>query len=68
MIRQDIQFSDGGGRLTRAGYEMLQELRDELDAANAKLAAIAAIVAPSGGATIDTQARTAIAAVIAACA
>lgn len=38
----------------------------EIDANDAKFAAIAAITGPSGGSTIDSEARTAIAAIIAA--
>lgn len=42
-----------------------RELEARVVRAEAKLAAIAAITAPAGGATIDSQARTAINAIIA---
>jgi len=38
----------------------LEDLFDRLEAAESKLTAIAAVTAPSGGSTIDAEARTAI--------
>lgn len=53
-------------------HQWMQEVAREVNAlkarataAEAKLAAIAAVAAPTGGATTDTQARTAINAIIA---
>ncbi len=47
------------GKLTLEGYKMLVSLENRLDA-------IAAVAAPSGGATVDVEARAAVAAMIAA--
>ena len=47
------------GKLTLDGYKMLVALENRLDA-------IAAVAAPSGGATVDAEARAAVAAMIAA--
>ena len=47
------------GKLTLDGYKMLAALENRLDA-------IAAIAAPSGGSTVDAEARAAVAAMIAA--
>ena len=47
------------GKLTLEGYKMLVALENRLDA-------IAAVAAPSGGATVDAEARAAVAAMIAA--
>lgn len=43
-----------------AFMEYLASLERELASVQAKLAAIAAVPAPAGGGTVDTQARTAI--------
>ncbi len=45
------------GKLTLEGYKLLQGVIDRLDA-------IAAVTAPTGGATVDAEARTAVAAII----
>ena len=47
------------GKLTLEGYKMLVSLENRLDA-------IAAVAAPSGGATVDAEARAAVAAMVAA--
>ncbi len=49
-----------------AFMEYLASLERELAALQAKLDAIAAVTAPAGGATIDSQSRAAITAIIAA--
>lgn len=55
------------GRLpSRDLLEVIQGLTSQVTALQAKLSAIAAVTAPSGGATVDAQSRTAIAAIIAA--
>ena len=60
--RMGVRYIDQAGMLTIEGALLFAQF----DAAVAKLAAISALVAPSGGATIDAQARAAIAAIIAA--
>lgn len=61
----NIRYVSPDGTLTLQGMQMFGDMARTLDEANAKLAAIAAVVAPSGGATVDAEARTAIAAIIA---
>lgn len=58
--------TDKGDKASRELLEVVQILAREVNALNGKLAAIAAITAPTGGATIDAQSRTAITALIAA--
>lgn len=59
-----IRYVDQGGRLTLDGLALLQSLEKRVAAAEAKLAAIAALSDPSGGATIDAEARAAIAQIL----
>lgn len=54
------------GRLTLEGAQYFGALARRLAAVEGKLAAIAAITAPTGGAITDTEARAAINAIIAA--
>ena len=60
------RYTQSDGRLTPDGQKVLQEMQGRLDALEAKLEAIAAVSAPSGGSTIDAEARTALSAVITA--
>jgi len=53
------------GSLTLLGLELFGEMQRRIEAQDAKLAAIAAVVSPAGGATVDAEARAAIAAIIA---
>ena len=57
--------ADGNGRLTLAGFKMLADMNARIVVMEGKLAAIAAITAPTGGATTDAEARSAIAAILA---
>lgn len=59
-----IAYATQSGRLTLDGLAYFGALADRLAAAEEKLAAIAALSDPSGGATIDTQARAQIAAIL----
>lgn len=54
------------GRLTWEGQRLLQAIIDASNDTTDQMAAIAGVTAPSGGATVDAEARTAIAAIIAA--
>ena len=58
LINQSYWNPDGTP--TQLAYELFEELA-QLDA---KIAALGAITKPSGGATVDTEARTAIDALI----
>lgn len=53
------------GALTLDGYKMLADMDARLVVMEGKIAAIAAIVAPSGGATVDAEARAVISAILA---
>lgn len=69
MIRMDTPYVDREGRLTKAGYDALRSvdtLAVSVAALQAQMALIHAVAAPTGGATIDSQSRTAINAIIAA--
>lgn len=66
MIRMGMKIVAADGTLTREGYEMLMDLQRDFAAAQGKIAAAAAVAAPTGGATIDAQARAAINAIRAA--
>lgn len=57
--------ADGNGRLTLSGFKMLADMNARIVVMEGKLAAIAAITAPTGGATTDAEARSAIAAILA---
>lgn len=48
------------GKPTRDFVELFQRVVLDLNSATAKLAAIAALTDPAGGATVDAEARTAI--------
>lgn len=59
-----VRYVGADGTLTLEGMRLLSGLDDRLTAAEAKLAAIAEAALPTGGATTDTEARAAIAAII----
>ena len=54
------------GQPTLALIRLLQDYERRLQAAEDKLAAIAAVTAPSGGSPVDSEARTTINAILAA--
>ena len=59
-------YVNANGSLNLDGIKLFRSLEARLDASEARLKAIAAIVAPVGGATIDAEARAAIVAILAA--
>ena len=61
-----IRYVSKDGHFTPEGLVFFTSLIARLEAAEGKLSAISAIAAPVGGATVDTEARAAIAAIIAA--
>lgn len=61
-----IRYVSTDGHFTPEGMIFFTSLAQRLEAAEAKLTSIAAIAAPVGGATVDAEARAAIAAIIAA--
>jgi hypothetical protein len=65
QINRLVALTEADGTPTIRGVEYFRNLERRIAAAEAKLAAIAAITAPTGGATIDSQARTAINAILA---
>lgn len=65
-LLKDQPVTLDGRRASPDLLEVVQILAREVNALQAKLSAIAAVTAPSGGATVDAQSRTAIAAIIAA--
>ena len=65
MINNLTSYFKADGTPTVEGLRLLGDLERRVKAAEGKLSAIAAITGPSGGGTIDTQARTAINAIIA---
>lgn len=66
QANSQVRYWHPDGRPTVEGEKLVLELSRRLDALEAKLTAIAAIAAPTGGATTDAEARTAIAAILAA--
>ena len=67
LLRTQPATSDGKAA-SQELLEVIQGLVREVNALSAKLDAIAAITAPAGGGTVDSQSRTAINAIIAAAA
>lgn len=63
MIRADVAYVEPDGSLTQAGWQVLADLERRLLAAEAKIAAAAAVANAAGGATVDTQARAQLAAI-----
>ena len=66
MINNLVSYFNPDGTPTAEGMKFFKALEGRLEAAEAQMAAIAAVTGPTGGATIDAEARTAIDAIIAA--
>lgn len=64
MISNLVSYFNADGTPNTRGLEYFNGLERRVVDAEAKLAAIAAVAAPTGGSTTDTQARTAINAII----
>lgn len=64
--QQGFTYVQSTGALTLDGIMLFRSLEDRLSALEATLQAVAAVAAPTGGATTDAEARAAIAAIIAA--
>lgn len=65
MINNLVSYFRQDGTPTERGLEEFRRMEDRIAALEAKLAAIAAVTEPTGGATQDAEARTAIDAIIA---
>jgi len=72
-LLRDQPITQDGTKASTEALEVIQiltrlvnTLQDRIDVQDAKFAAIAATSAPTGGATVDSQSRTAINAIIAA--
>ena len=67
MLRTDVRYVSPQGEFTQAGVvairSEMQALSVRLAAAEAKIAAAAAIANAAGGATVDTEARAQLAAI-----
>lgn len=63
MIRADVVYVDKDGTLTQAGWQVFADLERRALAAEAKIAAAAAVANAAGGGTVDTQARAQLAAI-----
>jgi hypothetical protein len=61
-----ISYTFPDGRLTIEGLQLLLGIEDRLARAERKLAAIAVVAAPTGGATVDAEARAQIVAILGA--
>lgn len=60
------RYVDANGRLTLEGLQLFDSLARRVLTLEGKLAAIAAVTEPTGGATTDAEARAAISAIIGA--
>ena len=65
ILGPGVRYIAPDGTLTAQGLLVFGGMARMIDAQAAKLAAIAAIVEPTGGAVVDDEARAAIAAIIA---
>ena len=70
MLRTSEPYVDARGRLTQIGWQAFttefNAMATRITALEAKIAAAAAVANAAGGATIDAQARTQLAAIKAA--
>jgi hypothetical protein len=67
-VSADETYVTADGRLTARGVILFKQIIAALGATGGRLDAVAAVAAPAGGATVDTQARAAIVAMLAAAA
>lgn len=66
MINNLVSYFSPDGTPTDEGLKFFKALERRLAEAEGQMAAIAAVTAPAGGATVDAEARTAIDEIIAA--
>lgn len=64
MINPQIAYFNADGTPTLEGLRVFGDMVSRLEAAEAKLAAIAALADVTGGATVDAEARAKIAAIL----
>ena len=63
--QQGFRYVDASGAFTLDGLRLINSMDTRMLDMERKFTAIAAIVAPVGGATVDAEARAAVAAIIA---
>lgn len=66
MINNLVSYFNADGTPTDEGMKFFRALDARLAGAEGKLTAISQVTGPTGGATVDTEARTAIDDIIAA--
>jgi len=66
MINNLVSYFNPDGTPTDEGLKFFRALDQRLVTVEAQMAAIAAVAGPTGGATVDSEARTAVDAIISA--